>query len=93
MTLLELDQILGRPAVSPEEAERNKAEAQEAARRGVRLTAPRKPRPEIAPMIPMSRSAWWGHIREGRAPKPIKIGRRSFWRYEDVLALIEGGTR
>jgi len=46
--------------------------------------------------IPVSRSAWWKAVREGRYPPAVKLGpRTTAWRAEDVLALIanaNGGT-
>jgi hypothetical protein len=91
--LLELEEILGRPAVDSDTAANNKAEARRAeAETGRRLTAPRRPRAAIPPLIPMSKSAWWKGIREGRIPAPVKIGRRSFWRADDVRRLIEEGA-
>ena len=41
----------------------------------------------IAPIIPVGKSTWWQGVREGRYPKPIKIGARATaWRVE-ALAL------
>jgi len=41
-------------------------------------------------MIPVSKSTWWQGVRDGRFPKPVKLGpRTTAWRLEDVLALIE----
>lgn len=43
-----------------------------------------------APIIPVSRSTWWSGVREGRFPKPIKLGKRiTAWRVSDIRALIE----
>ena len=44
--------------------------------------------------IPISKSAWWAGVRTGRFPKPVKLGpRTTAWRAEDVLALINNGTK
>lgn len=41
--------------------------------------------------IPVSRSSWWSGVREGRFPKPVKLGpRTTCWRAEEILALKEG---
>ena len=41
-------------------------------------------------LIPISKSTWWQGIREGRYPRPVKLGPRiSAWRAEDIKALIE----
>lgn len=51
----------------------------------------RNGRPAIAAIIPVSRSTWWGGVKTGRYPQPVRrLGRRiTAWRVEDVLALIE----
>ena len=45
----------------------------------------------IPPLIPVSRSCWFDGVKSGRFPKPVKIGngRASFWRVEDIRALVE----
>jgi len=46
--------------------------------------------PPIPALIPISRSAWWNGVREGRYPQPIKLGpRTTAWRESEILALIE----
>jgi len=43
--------------------------------------------------IPVSKSTWWQGIKDGRFPKPIKLGKRvSVWRVEDIRRLIETGS-
>jgi prophage regulatory protein len=45
----------------------------------------------IAPsgLIPVSRSAWWNGVRNGRYPKPVKLGpNTTAWRAEDIRRLI-----
>lgn len=47
----------------------------------------------IAPYgpIPVSKSTWWLGVKQGRFPKPIKLGAGvTAWRAEDVRALFEG---
>lgn len=42
--------------------------------------------------IPVSKSTWWQGIKDGRFPKPLKLGRRvTVWRVEDIRRLIETG--
>lgn len=46
----------------------------------------------IAPIgpIPVSKSTWWQGVRDGRFPKPLKLGpRTTVWRVEDIRALFE----
>lgn len=46
--------------------------------------------PKVLSVIPVSKSTWWNGIKEGRFPKPTKIGPRvSAWRVEDIRALVE----
>lgn len=41
-------------------------------------------------IIPVSRSTWLNGVREGRFPKPVKLGKRTTaWRVTDIRALIE----
>ena len=42
--------------------------------------------------IPVSKSTWWAGIKDGRFPKPVKLGpRTTAWRVEDIRRLIEKG--
>lgn len=48
----------------------------------------------LAPIgpIPVGRSTWWAGVKDGRFPKPVKLGpRTTAWRVEDIRALIENG--
>ena len=45
--------------------------------------------PQVLTLIPVSRSAWWAGCKNGRYPKPVKIGpRTTAWRAEDIKALL-----
>ena len=49
----------------------------------------------LAPVgpIPVSKSTWWAGVKDGRFPKPVKLGPRiTVWRAEDINALIENGV-
>lgn len=51
------------------------------------ILAPRGP-------IPVSKSTWWAGIKDGRFPKPVKLGARiTVWRVADIRSLIETGAR
>ncbi|OFX05550.1 MAG: hypothetical protein A3E78_12525 [Alphaproteobacteria bacterium RIFCSPHIGHO2_12_FULL_63_12] len=40
--------------------------------------------------IPVSRSSWWQGVKDGRFPKPMKLGpRTTVWRVEDIRSLFE----
>jgi prophage regulatory protein len=42
--------------------------------------------------IPVSKSTWWQGVKDGRFPKPTKLGSRiTVWRVEDIRALIQKG--
>ncbi len=44
--------------------------------------------PEILKVMPVSKSKFWLMVQKGEFPKPIKIGRSSFWTIEQVQAFI-----
>jgi hypothetical protein len=48
----------------------------------------RKARPPTRGLLPIAPSTWWELVRAGEAPKPLKIGRASVWRAQDIHALI-----
>lgn len=49
-----------------------------------------KAEPPIPAIIPVSKSSWWQGIKDGRYPKPVKLGpRTTAWKVEDIRALIE----
>ena len=44
--------------------------------------------------IPVSASTWWQGVKDGRFPKPKKLGRAvTVWSAEDIWALIETGAQ
>lgn len=46
--------------------------------------------PQVLQLIPVSKSTWWQGCREGRFPKPIKLGpKTTAWRVADIALLIE----
>jgi len=50
------------------------------------ILAPRGP-------IPVSKSTWWAGVKDGRFPKPMKLGTRvTVWRVEDIRVLIADGV-
>lgn len=43
--------------------------------------------------IPVSKSTWWQGVKEGRSPKPQKLGpRTTVWKAEDIRALFDGSV-
>jgi len=47
-----------------------------------------KAEPPIPALIPVKKSCWWDGVAKGRFPKPVKLGRCTMWRVEDIRALI-----
>ena len=46
--------------------------------------------PQVLQFIPISKTAFYNGIREGRFPSPVKLSERtSAWRCEDIRKLIE----
>ena len=62
------------------------------------IVGDRKAEPPIPAVIPVSKSTWWQGVKQGRFPKPVKLGPRiTAWKIEDIRSLIErtalcGGT-
>ena len=44
--------------------------------------------PQILKVMPVSKSKFWLMVQKGEFPKPIKIGRSSFWTIEQVQGFI-----
>lgn len=45
--------------------------------------------PAILAVFPVGASTWWRMVRDGRAPKPVKLGpATTAWRAEDIRELI-----
>jgi len=41
-------------------------------------------------MLPITASTWWGWVKSGKAPAPIKLSSGcTVWRYTDVIAFAE----
>lgn len=50
--------------------------------------------PHVLARVPVGRSTLWAWVREGRFPKPIKIGpQTTAWRASDVSAWLESAGR
>ena len=45
---------------------------------------------DVLKLIPVSPSSWWTGVRQGKFPKPLKLGpHTTVWRAEDIRALID----
>ena len=49
--------------------------------------------PQILKVLPVSKSKFWLMVQQGEFPKPIKIGRSSFWTTEQVQSFIKERTK
>jgi len=45
--------------------------------------------PEVLDRVKDSRTSWYQKIKEGRAPKQIKLGRKSVWSAHQIDEYIE----
>ena len=49
---------------------------------------------EVLEIIPISKSAWYQGVKEGRYPQPVKLGpRTTCWRESDINQLVENGIK
>lgn len=47
--------------------------------------------PSILAVYPVSATTWHNGVKDGRFPKPVKLGARtSAWRVEDIRKLLDG---
>lgn len=44
---------------------------------------------DVLKLIPVRTTCWYEGIKTGRFPAPIKMGRMSFWKVEDIERLME----
>ena len=89
---LRLHQIIGRRAVTEEEAEQNRRDAKAAKRAGQKPNKkPKLAKQGVPPIIPISKSNWWDGVKSGRYPKPVKtLGLRiTAWHVNDIRELID----
>ena len=46
--------------------------------------------PQVLALFPISKTSWWEGCKDGRFPKPVKLGpRATAWRAEDIAALVQ----
>lgn len=51
-----------------------------------------KAEPPVPPIIPVKKSCWWDGVKAGRFPKPVKLGRCTMWRVEDIRTFIASAS-
>ena len=81
---LRLTQIIGQAEVTEEQAASNRKSGK----------GPKRPRPGIPAIIPVSPATWWAGCKSGRFPRSVKLtgGNITLWRVEDILAWLEANT-
>lgn len=42
---------------------------------------------EVADLLKIGRSTLWAWVKDGKAPKPVRNGRCTRWRYGDIVAM------
>ena len=97
---LRLPDVIGEEEITEEQAaanrEYNKRAEADAIKNGcldkngkpVYARRPTTARPATQAIIPVKKSCWWDGVRSGRFPKPVKLGRCTMWRVEDIKTLI-----
>ena len=54
------------------------------------IVGDRRAKPPVAGIVPVSPSTWWQWVKEGRAPKPLKLsGGVTVWTAASIRAFIE----
>ncbi|MTI52846.1 MAG: AlpA family phage regulatory protein [Alcanivorax sp.] len=77
---LRLPHILGQEPVTRQQALQNQKAG----------SGPKRPRPGIPALIPVSRSTWWNGVKSGRFPPGVKLsGGITVWRVEDIREFLE----
>ncbi len=45
---------------------------------------------QVLELIPVGRSTWWRWVKEGKAPRPVKLSERiTVWRTDEILQFAE----
>jgi|AZIH01.1.fsa_nt_gi predicted DNA-binding transcriptional regulator AlpA len=78
---LRLTQIIGQAEVTEEQAASNRKSGK----------GPKRPRPGIPAIIPVSPATWWAGCKSGRFPRGVKPagGNITLWRVADIRAWLE----
>jgi len=44
---------------------------------------------QVLEIVPIAKSTWWKWVASGKAPKPTRIGRCTFWKELDIIDFIK----
>lgn len=45
---------------------------------------------DVLKIIPVGKTTWWGGVKSGKFPQPVKLGGRcTAWRVDDIQKLID----
>lgn len=44
---------------------------------------------QVLKVVPFGKTKWWNGVKSGEFPKPVKHGRCTLWRVEDIRKLID----
>lgn len=98
---LRLADVIGEEEITEEQAAANREYNKQAEAQAIKderldkkghpvyARRPTTARPATRAIIPVKKSCWWEGVKTGRFPKPVKFGRCTMWRVEDIKKLIE----
>lgn len=44
---------------------------------------------QVLQIVPFGKTKWWNMVKTGEAPQPVRHGRCTLWRVEDIRKLID----
>jgi prophage regulatory protein len=47
------------------------------------------PLPAVLELVPVGRAYWYELVRDGKAPRPVKLGKRSLWLESEIGQWVE----
>lgn len=59
----------------------------------IQITGDDKARPPVVGLVPVGRTTLLDWVKQGKFPRPVKIGGCVMWRYRDVMQWIEQDGR
>jgi hypothetical protein len=84
---VKLPQIIGQREITPDQAKHNQLNPVTTST-GKPKFVPKRPRPGIPPIIPISKTQWYQGIKDGKYPAPLHLGNTAVWRVSDIRKLL-----